>query len=165
MSTPENANPEKIDSEISQEEKLARRLLEMKSEWGKILDTSIVPLEQKLNDFVTEVEKKASEVLKKLSEISDEENEEPEETEEEEVVETKIEKLASPKKSSDFLNCGNQLVIRKDAFSHAYHQYPSDNRQVRIWFSVKNQMQTYNIDVLPGEAGSVIRNIYNQLSE
>ncbi len=168
MSTPENANPEKIDSEkidseISQEEKVSQWCQETHSELKKLLSSAnVIPLEQQLSEFVTEAERKVNEVLKKLSAISDEENEENEETEEAEKLE-EVEKMSFQQKSSKFLNCANQLVIRKDAFSHAY-EHPSDNRHVRIWFSVGHEIRSLDIDVPPGE-GSVIRNIYEQLSE
>lgn len=81
----------------------------------------------------------------------------------EETVETKIEKLTSPQKSSTFLNCDNQLVIRKDTFSHAYG-HPSDNSQVCIYFFAGKNLQGFYINIVPGEASRVIQNIYDQLS-
>ena len=80
------------------------------------------------------------------------------------AVETKIEKCESPQKSSKFLNCDNQLVIRKDTFSHAYG-HPSDNSQVCIYFFAGKNLQGFYINIVPGEASRVIQNIYDQLSE
>ncbi len=74
--------------------------------------------------------------------------------------------MTSSQLRSKFLNCANQLVIRKDDFNSAY-EHPTDYSKVRIRYSssVSIEMMTIDIDVPNGNTKEVIWNIYEQLSE